>query len=305
MNDWLTTILIFLPIAGALVVWLLPLPKQMAASLATLISLVEVGIWIVALERFDFASGGLQFGQQHSWFSELNSSYHVGLFGFSLWLVGLTAICGAVACIYAWWAGRERPRAYFGLLLFLTGSVVGVFSAQDLLLFYAFFEAMLIPLYVLIGVWGGPGRLRATIKFVVYTVAGSLLMLAAIIVYGLQQGTFDLTDDGAEHERLALPRLRDRLRGQGAALAVPRLAARRLPRVAARGVGPALGRDLEGRRVRVPADRDRQVPRARRTTSACRSSCSRDRARLRLAARVPRARRPRRRSRTPRSRRWG
>ena len=105
-------------------------------------------------------------------------------------------ICGAVACAYAWWAGRERPRAYFGLLLFLTGSVVGVFTAQDLLLFYAFFEAMLIPLYVLIGVWGGPGRLGATIKFVVYTVAGSLLMLAAIVVYGLQQGTFDLTQMG-------------------------------------------------------------------------------------------------------------
>jgi NADH-quinone oxidoreductase subunit M len=105
----------------------------------------------------------------------------------------LTAVCGAAAAAYAWWAGRERPRAYFGLLLFLTGSVVGVFTAQDLLVFYAFFEAMLIPLYVLIGVWGGAGRLAATIKFVVYTVAGSLLMLAAIIVYGLQQGTFDLT----------------------------------------------------------------------------------------------------------------
>ena len=69
MNEWLTTILIALPFAGALVVWLLPLPKQMAASLATLIALVEVGIWVVALERFDFSKPGLQFGQQHSWFS--------------------------------------------------------------------------------------------------------------------------------------------------------------------------------------------------------------------------------------------
>src|SRR5207253_8515679 len=84
-----------------------------------------------------------------------------------------------------------------GLMLFLTGAVVGVFAAQDLLLFYAFFEAMLIPLYVLIGVWGGAARLRATITFVVYTVAGSLLMLAAIVVYGLQQGTFDLTRMGS------------------------------------------------------------------------------------------------------------
>jgi NADH-quinone oxidoreductase subunit M len=111
-------------------------------------------------------------------------------------LIGLTAVCGAAACLYAWWVGRERPRAYFGLLLFLTGAVVGVFAAQDLLLFYAFFEAMLIPLYVLIGVWGGAGRMRATITFVVYTVAGSLLMLAAIVVYGLQEGTFDLTRMG-------------------------------------------------------------------------------------------------------------
>ena len=78
-------------------------------------------------------------------------------------------------------------------MLFLTGAVIGVFTAQDLLLFYAFFEAMLIPLYVLIGVWGGAGRLGATLKFVVYTVVGSLLMLAAIVVYGLQEGTFDLT----------------------------------------------------------------------------------------------------------------
>jgi NADH-quinone oxidoreductase subunit M len=196
MTSWLSTILIFLPIAGALAVWLLPMPREWVASLATLVSLIEVGIWIVAVERFHFGSGALQLGQRHSWFRDLGVSYHVGQFGFSLWLVGLTAICGATASAYAWWVGRERPRAYFGLLLFLTGSVVGVFSAQDLLLFYAFFEAMLIPLYVLIGVWGGAGRLGATIKFVVYTVAGSLLMLTAIVVFGLQQGTFDLTRMG-------------------------------------------------------------------------------------------------------------
>ena len=192
MTSWLTTTLIVLPLAGALAVWLLPLPRPWVASLATLLSLVEIGVWIVALERFDFSSPSLQLAQRHAWFSDIGSSYHVGLYGYSLWLVGLTVVGGAAASMYAWWAGRNRPRAYFGLLLFLTGSVVGVFAAQDLLLFYAFFEAMLIPLYVLIGVWGGAGRLRATITFVVYTVAGSLLMLAAIIVYGLQQGTFDL-----------------------------------------------------------------------------------------------------------------
>jgi NADH-quinone oxidoreductase subunit M len=196
MTHWLTTILIVLPMAGALVIWLVPLPRRWVGSLATLVSLVEVGFWIEAIRRFDFSSGALQLSQQHAWFRDLGVSWHVGQFGFSLWLAGLTSICGAAASMYAWWAGRERARAYFGLLLFLTGAVVGVFSAQDLVVFYAFFEAMLIPLYVLIGVWGGAGRLRATITFIVYTVAGSLLMLAAIVVYGLQQGTFDLTQMG-------------------------------------------------------------------------------------------------------------
>ena len=193
MNTWLTTFLIFLPMVGAALVWLTPFSKHMAGAVATLVALLEVALWVIAVERFNFATGDLQFEQQHAWFRDLGSSYHVGQFGFSLWLIGLTVIAGAAATAYAWWAGRERARAYFGLMLFLTGSVVGVFAAQDLLLFYAFFEAMLIPLYVLIGVWGGAGRLGATIKFVVYTVAGSLLMLAAIIVYGLQQNTFDLT----------------------------------------------------------------------------------------------------------------
>src|SRR5207249_11508678 len=131
-----------------------------------------------------------------SWFSDLNVSYHVGMFPFSLWLVGLTAVVMAAAVAYAVWVGRDRGRAYFALMLLLTGAIVGVFTAQDLLLFYAFFEAMLIPLYVLIGVWGGPGRLRATLTFVIYTVVGSLLMLAAIVILGLQQGTFDLTKMG-------------------------------------------------------------------------------------------------------------
>jgi NADH-quinone oxidoreductase subunit M len=195
MSESFATLLILLPLAGALVVWLLPWPRLMAGSVATLIALVEVGLWVTALTRFDFGAG-LQFEQQWAWFEDLNVSYHVGFYGFSLWLVGLTAVCGAAAIAYAWWAGRDRPRAYFGLMLFLIGAVVGVFSAQDLILFYAFFEAMLIPLYVLIGVWGGAGRLRATLTFVIYTMAGSLLMLAAIVVFGIRQGTFDLVESG-------------------------------------------------------------------------------------------------------------
>ena len=229
----------------------------------------------MALVGFDFGEPGLQLAQQHEWFSDLGVSYHVGFYGFSLWLVGLTVVVMAAAIGYALWVGRERPRAYFGLMLLLIGAIVGVFVAQDLLLFYVFWEAMLIPLYVLVGVWGGAGRLGATLKFVIYTMAGSLLMLAAVIAFGLSQGTFDLVAVGDERQRLDLPRLRRRVRGQGAALPVPRLAAGRVPRVAARGLGGALRRRLEGGRVRLPAHRDPEVPRADRRLPDGRSSCSR------------------------------
>jgi NADH-quinone oxidoreductase subunit M len=190
----LTSVLIWLPAAGALAVWILPLSRYATGSLAVLVSLAEVGIWIEQAIRFNFGHGGLQFEQRARWIPDLHSSYHVGVYGFSLWLVGLTVVAMAACTAYGFWVGRDRPRAYFGLMLFLTGAIVGVFVAQDLLLFYAFFEAMLIPLYVLIGVWGGPGRLGATIKLLIYTMAGSLLMLAALIAYGLHGGTFDLVD---------------------------------------------------------------------------------------------------------------
>ena len=192
----MTTLLICLPLAAALIVWVLPMNAVSAGSLALLAALAEVGIWIQLVVRYDFTRGGLQFSEQHTWFTDLNASYHVGVYGFSIWLIGLTVVVMAATIAYAFWAGRERMRAYMGLMLFLTGAIIGVFVAQDLLLFYAFFEAMLIPLYVLVGVWGGPGRMGATLKFVLYTMAGSLLMLASIVVYGLSQHTFDLVQIG-------------------------------------------------------------------------------------------------------------
>jgi NADH-quinone oxidoreductase subunit M len=190
----ITTVLIWLPIAAAIVVWILPLSRYATGALAVGVSLAEVGIWIRQAAQFDFGAKGLQMDQRGSWISDLHVSYHVGVYGFSLWLIGLTVVAMAAAVSYGFWVGRDRSRAYFGLMLFLTGSTVGVFAAQDLLLFYAFFEGMLIPLYILVGVWGGPGRLGATIKFFIYTAAGSLLMLAALIAYGLHAGTFDLVD---------------------------------------------------------------------------------------------------------------
>ena len=223
-------------------------------------------------------------------------SYHVGQYAFSLWLVGVTVVVMAACVIYGWWVGRDRARAYFALMLFLTGAIVGVFTAQDLLLFYAFFEAMLIPLYVLIGVWGGPGGMRATLTFVIYTVVGSLLMLAAIVVFGLQQGTFDLTRMGTSSSTWLFLGFVVAFAIKSPLFPFHGWLPDDLPRVAARGRrrccrASSSKAGLYGLlRIAIPkfpaavarlAGRD---PRARL-----------DLARLRLAARVPRARLPRRR----------
>ena len=192
-----STFLIFVPIVGALLVWVLPWRSQVqAGGFALLVALGELALWIGAAANFDYGASGLRYTTTAVWFEDLGVSYKVGLYDWSLWLVGLTVGVMAVAIAYGVWVGRERARAYFGLMLLLTGATVGVFAAQDLLLFYVFYEAMLIPLYVLIGIWGGPGRSGATIKFVIYTMAGSLLMLVAIVALGLQEGTFDLTRMG-------------------------------------------------------------------------------------------------------------
>ena len=192
----LATALILLPIAGALVVAVFPLPRTATAGLAFLVALLEVGLWIVAASRFDFDDGSLQLGTSREWVESVGISYSVGFYGFSLWLTGAAVIVSAAAVGYALWVGRDRPRAYHALMLFLSGAVVATFASQDLLLFYVSFEAMLIPLYVLVGVWGGARRQAATLTFVVYTMVGSLLMLASVVAFGVSQGTFSLLDSG-------------------------------------------------------------------------------------------------------------
>ena len=192
----LTTLLIVVPLAGAILTWILPLSRESTAGFALLVALAEVGLWLGSARNFDFGSDAQQYSANREWFDQLGISYAVGLYGFQYWLVGLTIVVGACAVGYGAWVGRENARAYFGLLLFLVGALVGVFAAQDLIVFYVFFEAMLIPIYVLVGVWGGPQRVKATVTFVIYTMVGSLLMLASIIAFGISQGTFLLADLG-------------------------------------------------------------------------------------------------------------
>ena len=193
-NGWLTDTLILLPLGGAVFIALAPLPRLAAGLVALAVSLVEIAFWGGALSAFDYAPNKpfVQLQDQTTWFGELGISYHVGFTGFALWLVGLTAIAMTAAVAYATWVRRDRARAYFASMLLLTSALVGVFAAQDYLLFYVFWEAMLIPLYVLIGVWGGAGRLRATLMYFIYTMAGSLLMLASIVVLGISHGSFDM-----------------------------------------------------------------------------------------------------------------
>jgi NADH-quinone oxidoreductase subunit M len=187
----MTTALILVPIGGALWVWITPWRTARAAGgLALLIALVELALWIGTMLNLDFSDARPQFETRQTWFADLGVSYHVGLEPFTVWLAGITILVSTAAIAYGVWSGRDRAAAYLGLLLFLEGATVGVFTAQDLLLFYVFWEAMMIPLYVLIGVWGGPGRLEATLKFVIYTLAGSLLMLVSIVALGLSRGSF-------------------------------------------------------------------------------------------------------------------
>lgn len=198
-NGWLTDTLILLPLGGAIFIAIAPLPRLAAGLVALVVSLFEIAFWGGALSAFDYSTGaaGVQLQDTATWFGDLGISYHVGFTGFALWLVGMGAIAMTAAVGYAVWVGREHARAYFASMLLLTAAIVGVFAAQDYLLFYVFWEAMLIPLYVLVGVWGGPGRLRATLMFFLYTMAGSLLMLASIIVLGISHGSFDMTTPSA------------------------------------------------------------------------------------------------------------
>ena len=142
---------------------------------------------------FDVASGAMQFVEKMPWILRFNMHYHLGVDGISLWFVLLTAFITIIVVIAGWEVITERVNQYMGAFLVLSGVMIGVFCALDGMLFYVFFEATLIPMYLIIGVWGGPNKIYAAFKFFLYTLLGSLLMLVALIyLYIATEGSFDL-----------------------------------------------------------------------------------------------------------------
>ncbi|MDH4290456.1 MAG: NADH-quinone oxidoreductase subunit M, partial [Aquincola sp.] len=144
---------------------------------------------------FDTASAAMQFQEKLPWIDRFKVQYHLGVDGISVWFVLLTAFITVVVVISAWEVITERVHQYMGAFLILSGLMVGVFSALDGLLFYVFFEATLIPMYIIIGMWGGPRRVYAAFKFFLYTLLGSLLMLVALLyLYYKSGGSFSILD---------------------------------------------------------------------------------------------------------------
>ena len=142
---------------------------------------------------FDLSTPAMQFVERLPWIDRFNVHYHLGVDGISVWFVLLTAFITIIVVIAGWEVITERVNQYMGAFLILSGLMVGVFSALDGLLFYVFFEATLIPMYIIIGVWGGPRRVYAAFKFFLYTLLGSLLMLVALVyLYFKSGGSFDI-----------------------------------------------------------------------------------------------------------------
>lgn len=144
-------------------------------------------------DGFKLGTSAMQFVEQGSWIERFNINYHIGVDGISLWFVLLTAFINVIVVISAWEVITERVNQYMGAFLILSGLMIGVFSALDGILFYVFFEATLIPMYLIIGIWGGSNKIYAAFKFFLYTLLGSLLMLIALIfLYTKSGGSFDI-----------------------------------------------------------------------------------------------------------------
>jgi len=180
----------FVPLAGALLLLLVPRRLDgVLRGLGLAVTVVTFALSLPLYWRFDATSADYQFEELARWLPTLGANYHLGIDGISLLLVLLTTFMTPIALASAWRAISERTKEFVITLLVLETGMVGVFVSLDLFLFYVFWEAMLIPMYFVIGVWGGPERIYAAVKFVLYTLVGSLLMLVAILALYYQHGT--------------------------------------------------------------------------------------------------------------------
>ena len=189
------TLTLLIPVATAIL--LLCIPKDKTAELrmtALFGSLATLAFSLALLGGFDAQTAGFQFTEKHEWVPSLHIHYHVGIDGISLFLVVLSALLTPIAILCSWKSVEKRVREFHIALLLLTSGVIGVFVALDLMLFYVFWEVMLIPMYLLVGIWGSTERIRAAVKFFIYTMAGSLLMFLAILYLYQHTGTFGIEE---------------------------------------------------------------------------------------------------------------
>ncbi|MCH7344861.1 NADH-quinone oxidoreductase subunit M [Pelomonas sp. CA6] len=191
----LLSLAIWLPIAWGGILLALGRDEQAKAVrwLALIGAIAGFLVTLPLIAGFDTSTAAMQFVEKASWIERFNIHYHLGVDGISMWFVPLTAFITIIVVISAWEVIETRVNQYMGAFLILSGMMVGVFSALDGMLFYVFFEATLIPMYIIIGVWGGPRRVYAAFKFFLYTLAGSLLTLVALLyLYFQSGGSFDI-----------------------------------------------------------------------------------------------------------------
>ena len=200
----LLSLAIWIPIVFGVLLLAIGRDEQAGAArwIALIGALLGFLVTIPLITGFDASTAAMQFTEKAAWIDRFNVNYHLGVDGISVWFVLLTAFITIIVVISAWEVITERVHQYMGAFLILSGLMVGVFSALDGLLFYVFFEATLIPMYIIIGIWGGPRRVYAAFKFFLYTLLGSLLMLVALVyLYYKSGGSFEILD----WHRLPLP----------------------------------------------------------------------------------------------------
>ncbi len=194
MTVGLLSLLIWLPIAGGLLVMLLGGRGRSDRWLSLLISVLVFVLSLPLWAGFDTSTADMQFVERFPWIEAFRVEYCLGVDGFSMPLILLTTFLTPLVVLAGWTVIKQRPAQYFAAFLILEGLMIGVFAALDALLFYVFWEAMLVPMFLIIGVWGGERRVYATIKFFLYTFFGSVFMLIALIYLYLQAGSYSILD---------------------------------------------------------------------------------------------------------------